>query len=181
MTGTPGLDGLHRPPAPGPDDPLGMLRACHQRMAEHCALLERLLEQPAAAGPDDEAIAAAARVLRYFSTAAMDHHQDEELGLFPLLAELDLAAGLIERLRAEHPELEQAWGGLQPLIESVTLGRAVDPVELRRQALPFIEAYRRHLDLENAELLPLAEQWLSAAQKRRLGADMAARRGIPLD
>ena len=43
---------------PGFDDPLGLLRACHDRMLAHCELLESLAESP------DSKVAQ--QVLRYF-------------------------------------------------------------------------------------------------------------------
>ncbi len=44
MSKTSDLNSLHRITAPGPKDPICMLRACHPRMLEHCVLLDRLLQ-----------------------------------------------------------------------------------------------------------------------------------------
>ena len=54
---------------PGFDDPIALLRACHNKILVHCDLLEGLLDTP------DQAVAA--QVHRYFSTSAPLHHRDE--------------------------------------------------------------------------------------------------------
>ena len=67
--------------------PLEMLSACHLRIEHQCSTLRRLVPHLLARGADAEARAAAASVLRYFETAAKDHHADEEVDLFPALIE----------------------------------------------------------------------------------------------
>jgi hemerythrin-like domain-containing protein len=178
MATTTGLDGLLGAPAPGPEDPIGMLRACHGRMLEHCALLERLVAHLDGPGQDAQTTSAAARIQRYFDTAALDHHQDEEQDLFPMLAKLETARELIRQLKAMHPELETQWRGLKPLMDALVRDKEIDLKELQARSGRFVSAFRDHIDQENTQLLPLAEQALSASQKRTLGERMAARRGI---
>ncbi|MGE8638194.1 MAG: hemerythrin domain-containing protein, partial [Achromobacter sp.] len=52
--------------APGPDDPLALLSACHGRIARQCATLTRLAAHLPAHGSDAAAQTAAASVARYF-------------------------------------------------------------------------------------------------------------------
>ena len=60
---------------PGFDDPIGLLRACHEKMLAHCDLLAALLDKDTL---DDEAREAARNLVRYFSQSAPLHHRDEE-------------------------------------------------------------------------------------------------------
>ena len=77
----------HTPPPVGFEAPLEMLSACHARIEQQCATLQRLVPHVASHGADTQARSAAAGVMRYFDTAAVDHHADEEVDLFPALIE----------------------------------------------------------------------------------------------
>jgi hypothetical protein len=91
--------------APGFDDPLGMLCACHGRIARQLATLDRLQRHLPEHGCDVDARAAARGILRYFDTAALNHHADEEASVFPRLANAvpGHAAVLIADLGASMP------------------------------------------------------------------------------
>src|SRR5262245_38516675 len=92
-------DPFGQAPAPGFDDPLGVLRACHRRMERQLATLERLRKHLPIHHADADARTAASAILRYFDTAAPNHHEDEELSLFP-------------RLIAAAPDIEAVIGSL---------------------------------------------------------------------
>lgn len=172
-TGLPGAN----IPAPTFDDPLGMLAACHERIAAQCALLEKLVPHIKLHGCDEQARQAAVGVLRYFDTAGQHHHQDEEQDLFPqLLAGTDpVAASLISRILAEHRTLEENWQALRPRLLAIAEAAST---QLDAQVVTrFNAGYAAHIALENKELLPLAERLLDAAQRETLGRRMAARRG----
>lgn len=172
-TGLPGAN----IPAPTFDDPLGMLAACHERIAAQCELLEKLTRHVSTHGGDEQAIQAARNVLRYFDTAGQHHHQDEELDLFPqLLSSADPAAAtLISQILAEHRTLEENWQALRPRL--LALAEAASAQLDAQIVTRFNAGYAAHIALENAELLPLAERLLDAAQRETLGRHMAARRG----
>ncbi|AGA33440.1 Hemerythrin HHE cation binding domain protein [Thioalkalivibrio nitratireducens DSM 14787] len=167
--------------APGFDDPIGLLRACHARISERLDLLERLPEYLDTHGPDASAQAAARRVLDYFDKAAAHHHEDEEHDLFPLLRgaagrpgwQAELPA-VLDRLAAEHGTLAQDWARLRPELDALARGESA--ADLRCEAV--IAAYRQHMALENERVFPFAEQLLSARERAALGASMQARRGI---
>lgn len=167
--------------APGFDDPLGLLAACHTRIERQCETLERLPAHIAAHGVDAAAREAAAAVLRYFTQAAPHHHADEEQDLFPRLrahrgepgcpAELD---DWLARLAREHEGLGAAWGELAPRLERIAAGNA--PAELAAKVL--VERYRAHYRFEDAQLLPLARRLLTARELAEIGAAMRRRRGV---
>src|SRR5512137_386080 len=89
--------------APGYDDPLGMLAACHRRIERQLGTLERLQRHLPVHGCDADARAAAAGILRYFDNAAPHHHADEEDSVFPrLLGTVPSARALAHRILREH-------------------------------------------------------------------------------
>ena len=54
------------PEIPDFNDPLGVLRACHDRMLVQCDTLEKLPAHIAANGVDDEARSAISKAVKYF-------------------------------------------------------------------------------------------------------------------
>ncbi len=164
--------------------PLEMLYACHQRIHKQCATLRRLVPHLQAHGADAKAREAAAQVLRYFDTAAVHHHADEEQDLFPAL--LESMAGsdavclreLIEGLVAQHRELDARWHALRNALEDIAKGEAATLGAAAVDALT--QAYAAHIAREEAELLPMAARLLDDAALQHVGAAMCARRGIAL-
>ncbi|GAB4126579.1 MAG: hemerythrin domain-containing protein [Sideroxydans sp.] len=172
------MDSLFGTAAPGFDDPLEMLRACHGRITAQCTTLRKLQAHLTTHGHDSQAMQAAQAVLRYFDSAGQHHHQDEEQDLFPALrgSGNPLAAAHIERLLGEHAELENAWRALRPLLCAIADAH-VDKLD-DHLVTPFIHGYARHIEFENTQLLPLARTLLDAAELQRIGRNMAARRGL---
>jgi hemerythrin-like domain-containing protein len=169
-------------PAVGFDTPLAMLAECHRRVERQCATLARLVPHLAARGSDAAAAEAATAVMRYFDTAAPNHHADEEDDLFPAL--LESMAGsdavclreIIASLSADHRELDRRWAALRRVLEPVAAGLpgalSADDVK------SFADLYARHIAREEGELLPMAERLLADADLDRIGASMRCRRGL---
>jgi hemerythrin-like domain-containing protein len=171
------------PSSPGPsfDEPLEMLAACHERIEEKLAVLERLAPHLETKGCDAEAKSAAQAVLRYFDTAGVYHHQDEDQDLFPILRKRAAAQGrveiaaAVEELEREHETMDSQWRRLRQRLLAVTEGEPrLDAEEVAR----FAWLYRRHMDRESAALLPFAREVLDAADRAALGERMAARRNV---
>jgi hemerythrin-like domain-containing protein len=160
------------------DHPLEMLAACHDRIEERCDLLQRLIGHLRERGADSEARQAATNVIRYFDTAGENHHRDEEDDLFPRLAACDPEAAepLVARLLGEHREMRAAWASLRATLSRVATGESVllEGGEVDR----FSALYRGHIDLEERELLPLAERSLGPDALAATGEAMARRRGV---
>ena len=166
---------------PGFDQPLGLLSACHRRIAERLELLERLSDHVGTHGSDDPAGAAARRVLDYFDRAATHHHADEEEDLFPMLRRAEGRAGwdgalpdALDRLSREHRLLATQWAKLRPVLETITRGQHV--AELRCREL--IRSYRAHMSVEDGLVFPLAGRLLTDAELQRIGSSMQMRRGL---
>jgi hemerythrin-like domain-containing protein len=167
------------PSADNPDfnDPLAVLRADHARILEHCDIVEKLVPHIAEKGVDEEARSAIARVLNFFATGAVRHHQDKEQNLFPHLNRQSLKlADIIYRLRREQNDLGSMWVAIQDNLKA--------PATLKdNQAFPaqveaFCNGYRRHIAYEERELLGIAQHILSQRQLEELGDAMAKRRGV---
>ena len=172
----------HTAPAAGFEVPLEMLSACHSRIEQQCSTLRRLVPHLARHGADEAARTAADGVMRYFDTAAVHHHADEEQDLFPALLESmagsdavclrELTAGLV----AEHCALEASWQVVRDALAQVAAGAAASLTVEDVEAL--VGLYERHLAREENELLPLAARLLSDEQLARVGRAMRERRGI---
>jgi hemerythrin-like domain-containing protein len=159
---------------PGFDDPIGLLRACHEKMQAHCELLTFLIDKN---DLDDEAREAARKVSRYFSQSAPLHHRDEEEDLFPRINRQSLkVAELVHGLKKEHERLDALWDSIAPELKKLPADGFSDA--FRQSALEFSALCREHIAWENRELLPLASNSLSQQALAEIGESMAARRGV---
>ena len=172
----------HAAPAHGFEAPLEMLSACHHRVERQCGTLRRLVAHLLDRDPDEDARAAAAAVMRYFDTAAKDHHADEETDLFPALIESMAGSDavcireLIDSLTLDHRALESRWQRLREVLKSIAASDSVslDPTDVE----PFIHLYERHIAREEAELLPMASRLLGEDALNEIGKAMRQRCGI---
>ncbi|MGV8933934.1 MAG: hemerythrin domain-containing protein [Gallionellaceae bacterium] len=174
-------DFINKAPAPDFSSPLDMLHACHDRIMDQCATLQKLMQHLPMHGCDTQAQQAAQAILRYFDTAGQFHHQDEEVDLFPLLSTCNNpdADKLINQLLAEHKSMEAMWANLRSQLQSIAEAKTA---ELDRKIVAdFSLAYGRHVMLENMSLLPLAAKLLDDKQLNGIGRNMAARRGVVLN
>ena len=162
------------------ESPLDMLHACHERIMDQCATLQKLMQHLPMHGCDAQAQQAAQGIMRYFDTAGKFHHQDEEVDLFPLLksAHSKEAEDLALRLEDEHLYLDEIWLALRAKLEEISQGKLAS---LDHKMIgDFSLAYGRHIMLENTRLLPLALKLLNETQLQQMGKNMAARRGVSL-
>lgn len=176
-------DSLLPPPAPGLDEPLEMLHACHGRIRAQLTTLTRLAQWLPQHGADEQARRAAHSVMRYFDLAAVNHHRDEEDDLLPAMLEAVDAAersrleALIGRIVAEHVELAARWVEMRALLAQIDAGRNVALGE--DQVLRFAAVYETHIRMEDDEILPWAERLLGAEAVSRISHSMTDRRRAP--
>ncbi|AUN95016.1 hemerythrin domain-containing protein [Pseudazoarcus pumilus] len=176
-------DALLGAPAPGLDEPLEMLFACHDRVRARIDTLERLARWLPEHGADEQARQAATAVLRYFDQAAVNHHLDEERDLFPAMrarveaAEAARLAALEARILDEHRLLAARWAAMREPLLAIAAGESA---ELGTDAVAaFRAAYSEHIALEEAEVLPWAERILGQGELAAMSATMTARRREP--
>jgi hemerythrin-like domain-containing protein len=174
-------------PSTGPDfsKPIEALKACHARIRLECERMCQLVEHMEANGCDGEARQAAAKLMRYFDTAARYHHEDEEEDLLPrMMAAATLGRGsrltrLVAEVATEHREMERLWTELRAALQEISAGESfpLDPLHVDR----FVKLYASHIVTEEANVLPLAEMLLSREDLAEIGASMRQRRGITAD
>ncbi len=169
-------------PAASFDDPLGMLAACHERVRKNVETLGRITTHVSLLGVDKEASTAAAAVHKYFSTAAHQHHLDEELDVFPCVrrrvndAERAELLSIMEQIEQEHEVIEGLWAQMEPALLAVSEGQQAEiPADVVDE---FVTKMRAHLDVEERQLLPRAHAFIQADDLPEIGKNMALRRGL---
>jgi iron-sulfur cluster repair protein YtfE (RIC family) len=155
-----------------------MLVACHRRIEREIATLARLQRHLPEFGCDGDAQAAARAILKYFDGAAINHHADEELSVFPRLraAASDRAAELCDDLEHDHEALASTWRRLRPLLAGISV--AVRANLSAKDVDGIRNLYASHMLREEQVLIPLAMRCLDAEALREIGEEMAARREI---
>ncbi|MFD2366969.1 pyridoxamine 5'-phosphate oxidase [Pseudoduganella sp. GCM10020061] len=169
-------------PAPGFDQPVAVLKHCHDRIRKQLSTLHKLLAHLPAHGADQDAQQAARAILSYFDKAANLHHDDEEHDLIPMLQatasgeDAALLGRLAPQLLQEHAEMEAMWQQLRGPLAAIAEGQAqaLDAGAAAR----FADAYARHMEIEEGQVAPMALRLFSGAQMEQLGRAMQERRGI---
>ncbi|MGA0610939.1 hemerythrin domain-containing protein [Caldimonas sp. KR1-144] len=171
---------LQREPAVGFAQPFEMLQACHERVHRMLRLLTLLAGHLESHGVDAGAVGAARDVMRYFDIAAPAHHEDEERHVIPWLAAHGRAA-LAQRLVREHRRMESEWQAIRRDLARIAAGvwHAGHAPGQRQRWEAFATLYERHIVAEERQAYPLVQAHGSAEALRRMGDEMAARRGLP--
>jgi hemerythrin-like domain-containing protein len=161
------------------DEPFEMLEACHERVGRMLDLLNRLRSHLRAEGNDTQAQQAARDVMRYFDTAAPQHHRDEELHVFPVLlgiGDYELVR-LVATLQQDHIAMESRWIAVRSLLEEVESGRRRSFNEADDAVLDaFAQLYAGHIEAEEGVAYPRATAAIEPDRLREMSRDMAARR-----
>lgn len=178
------MNDLFPDPAPDFSDPIGLLKACHQRILRYCELLENLVnlikQDPPTEASNKEIVDAANQIKRYFKTAGVMHHQDEEQDFFPLLLRTSMKmADQINSLKQEHKQKDECWKQLESLLSNpANLLSSPDEnlKSLEQLSNEFCSLQRSHIEKEEEGFLSLAQHILSKDQLRNIGYSMEERR-----
>ena len=168
--------------APGFDQPLAVLKHCHDRIRKQLTTLDKLIQHLPEHGCDEQAMQAAKAVLRYFNEAAPLHHEDEEIDLLPTLqttATGEDAALLQEYLPLildQHYQMGSQWAILERQLQAISNAESVLLSEA--DVAQFTEIYTDHMQIEETKIAPMAMRIFSEVQMKKLGAAMQQRRGI---
>jgi hemerythrin-like domain-containing protein len=161
-------------------EPIEFIFAEHYRQR---AVLN-LIEQLAGDGLGVEARRRLAGVVLNFVRHDLALHViDEERDLFPLLQRRarpgDRIIAVLAQFAAEHAADEALAQELTAGLAALAGRGPSEPgFEFKVAARLFAQSQRRHLAWENAVILPLARERLTAADLRDLAQRMAARRGL---
>lgn len=180
---------LGSPPLAGFDQPIHLLGDCHRRIERFLSALISVCAVRQGGEPSPDERDALLRATEYFRSAAQRHTQDEEESLFPLMrasgdSRVDGVLGDLSRLEADHTAADQKHAEVSRLVDRwLKFGRldehAVRQLGLRLGELQAI--YADHIALEDDRIFPLAGAVLTGPQLRRVGQEMAQRRGIASD
>lgn len=168
--------------APGFDQPLAVLKHCHDRIRKQLATMAKLLEHLPAHGADKDAQQAAQSVLNYFIKAAPLHHEDEEINLLPELQvtasdeDAAMLANLLPKILSQHEDMAARWQQLEKQLSAIAAASAASLSASEVQ--DFQALYSEHMQIEETQIAPMAKRLFSEAQMAALGAAMQARRGI---
>jgi len=155
-----GRKGISEPPSPLPrqvTNPIDILAHDHSRQEWLCDVLETIADGL----PGKLECALAAMVAEALKIDVPLHHENEELGLFPLLsrraAVADNIDAVIRQLNREHMADDTYANDLIDLLEALASGRVPANPEMAGYMIRgFFESYRRHIAFENMVVLPLA-------------------------
>ena len=159
-----------------PTDPVGLLLDCHKRIRHFTGVAQKMI------GPhdaDDESVRLAAEsVARYFEKALPLHAEDEDDSLLPRLEGAGVACET-ERMHAEHAEIHSLIGELLPswkklIANPASLPELREPLAGPTQRLS--DVFDKHLAYEEAELFPHVRDALEEPLRRKIFAEMRARR-----
>jgi len=167
---------------PGFDQPIAVLKHCHDKIRKQLKTLENLLTHLPAHGADAAAQRAAQAVQKYFNTAAHVHHADEEQDLLPMLeatatdADLELIRTLKPQILGQHQQMDKDWHILNSQLDRIAVGvsAALSAGDVER----FVQSYTAHMETEEAHVAPMAKRLFSPTQMAVLGEAMQRRRGI---
>lgn len=159
------------------DRPLEHLTACHRRIEDRLATLQRAI--PFLQSKWTEASEAVANVLRFFDSNGILHTADEEVSLFPRLRSkaTEEETAFFEHLEADHDAAEAIYADLKAVVRA--LGSRPEAALVRQftgLVRQLCDIYSRHIQEEDALLIPIARQRLSGAELADIAAEMKTRR-----
>lgn len=158
----------------GPGSPLDDFSGCHEGII---ANFNRLLELVAMIDEDagNPRIAEiAGKLVQFFEEVVYTHHAEEEQELFAAVLdaadngdEVSEARAHIERLVAEHRELESMWKQIEGDLWRLSRGRqsGLD----RELAARLARRYLQHAEFEEQVFLPFSARLLSKTELSDLG------------
>lgn len=168
--------------APDFDQPIAVLKHCHDKIRKQLQTMQKLLPHLAEFGADLDAKQGANAVLKYFEEAAPKHHADEEVDLLPMLQKTAVGEDaqtldrLLPEIMQEHQQMEALWEELAPQLRAIATG---DGTALSKQSVhSFATLYTAHMEKEEGHIAPMAKRIFSAGQMITLGGAMKRRRGI---
>jgi hemerythrin-like domain-containing protein len=160
-------------PAP-PSDPVEALKACHLRIRNFLAGMERLC---ALESLEDPRVPEAAQLAyRYFSIGLPLHARDEDESLAPrVLAKLPESRELLLTLEQEHKEIIGWLEELLPLLAELGEGRLVEKAALVEASEGLKGVLLPHIEREEQEFFGLCAS-LSEDEKLAFGEEFLKRR-----
>lgn len=173
-------------PTPEPtarDEPLANFSQCHAGITRQ---LQALASLPPLLEPAAQARWIARDTVAFFRDAVQEHHAQEEQELFPAVLasatrgpEREQVQVMVDRLAAEHRQIESMWSRLEPSLRAVGKGQDgnVDAAAVQR----LVDTYIAHAGYEEQEFLPLSQTILgrNGNHMAALGMSLHMRHSVP--
>ena len=163
------------------DRPLEHLTACHRRIEQRLATLERVAAHLDRNSSD--ALEAMAACFRFFDSNGVLHTADEEESVFPRLQPRlsDEERTFIATLEDQHREADRLYAELKAIGGELRSGLPASR-ELRERyrvaASRLAELYRAHMATEDQTLIALGQRVLSPPELAEISREMKNRRGL---
>ncbi|TAK68324.1 MAG: AraC family transcriptional regulator [Betaproteobacteria bacterium] len=142
-------------------DSIALWQAEHRHFARLLDLLERqVVAFLADDGPNYRLMLDVVSYLRYFPDRY--HHAREDVAFARLVKRDAGLKPLIERLLQEHRVIAAAGTELLKYLEQVVDDVVIERAKVEAAAATYLVYYRRHLALEDRDIVPRAEQLLTA-------------------
>jgi hemerythrin-like domain-containing protein len=162
---------------PVTEGPIEHLLACHRRIEDRLAILERagqhLEDRP------EESLLAISNSLRFLDTSGVLHTVDEEESVFPRLRGC-LAADEItylDTLESQHREVDVVYASLKQIVNQLQQQRTPERLASYRELVAKLTAaYRAHIASEDSVLMDMARRTLTPSQLSEIKTEMRARR-----
>lgn len=164
-------------PRKRPEDLVGILLECHQRIRKFVRLAEQIGRSEELA--DAEVIDGCRRCERYFTEALPLHVEDEERSLLPRLRGLSRSVDeALDAMRTEHvehgPELESMLEALRSVAREP--GRRPHRERLLAAATKLARQFEQHLALEEQQIFPAVRALLPPEAQSAVLDELRARR-----
>jgi hemerythrin-like domain-containing protein len=160
-------------------DGFEILDDTHRQMLLQLDTLAALVKHLDSKGDDEQARAMASQVVKFFSSTARQHHEDEERHVFPKLvasSDPEMVQAVL-RLQQDHHWLEEDWMELSAHLEALAAGHTWwDAALLREGSEIFIALLQDHMALEESYIYPEARARMPQGERKEMGREMAARR-----
>lgn len=161
------------------DTPVEHLVACHRRIEDRLATLERASGHLSVRR--NEALEAIRKSIAFLNSSGAQHTMDEEASVFPRLRPSLSPEDLhyLDSLEGQHREAESVFAQLKEVVEQMTVApEASAALDLRYSELAarLASLYRPHIQSEDEILTRLARQKLSPDDLRAISVEMRERR-----
>lgn len=160
-------------------DGFEVLDSCHRQTLVMLDKLANLVASLDNGPPDPEARAIAGEVVKFFSTTARQHHEDEERHVFPQLqdsADPEIVQAVL-RLQQDHLWMDIDWRELGPVLAAIAGDQGgYDLAALREGVEIFTVLSNEHIALEESCVYPQARMRMPSPERQQMGREMAKRR-----
>ena len=163
------------------DRPLEHLTACHRRIEERLATLERVTGH--LENDRERALAAIEACFRFLDSNGVLHTQDEEESVFPRMAPRLTAEerAFIDNLETQHREADRLYAELKSVAHELRAGSPGPELQERYRAVVghLSDLYRSHIAAEDQTLIAIGQRVLGTTEMAEISSEMKRRRKLP--